>query len=128
MPSTEPTLKDFIPLFPKRCLRCHSENVSIVVNVTLMWWKPSVGETVTFDLVAVCSDKKKCGAVFAHLPCGMLISEEHDFRHGGVKVTVVDTLPYSVSLGGRVSRSLSSLPHSLVQKAQSNPNRSSEAV
>ncbi len=127
-PADQLTYENFMALCPRKCLRCHREGVIFEHGVYLKWWRPSFGKTMRCETVAVCGHKK-CGAVFAQHPAGWIIDEEHEFRHGDIVVTFVDSLPYSISLGGgRASHSLSALPHSLVQKAQSNPDAKVEAV
>ncbi len=114
MTSTEPTYTDFFELCPRKCLRCHNEGVTFE-HALIQKWRPSVGHSVMCDIV-ICHDKK-CKAVHAVIPEKVQLDDGRPYRYDNRDVTFVDRLPYHISLGGkRMSSSLSSLPHSLVQR------------
>jgi hypothetical protein len=56
-------------------------------------------------MTAVCTNYKDCGAVFAQQPSdGTRYGK--GFMYGRAEVKFVDTLPYHISLGGRVAEIL----------------------
>lgn len=92
----------FIHSLPKRCLKCYREGVTYK-DRKLVRSVPGY-QTTLVHMTATCMHRD-CGAVFAQQPSdGPRYGT--GFMCGRTEVVFVDTLPYHVSLGGRVAKIL----------------------
>ena len=94
----------FISSLPKRCLKCH--RTGVIYDHREIVRETQGGQSVIMCMVAFCMNGD-CHAAFAQRDEGDESRDLTGYKTGRADVTFVNSLPYHISLGGRVSEILS---------------------